>query len=109
VTESLTQAANKQLGDGYSMTSDPQTSILDASRKGSALTLHVKGVTTMAYQFSQGQLQTIKSKIAGMNKAQAQVWLAHQPGIRAVSIDVSEDGATLPQDTNSIHCTLLSA
>ena len=106
VTQSLTAAARRQLGDGYVLTGDPRITVTDAYASGSALRLDVKAQATMAYQFGQGQLQAIRSRIAGMDKAQATAWLARQRGVRAVSIDVSA-GTALPQDVSAIRCTLL--
>lgn len=106
-TRILTAAANEQLGDGYTVTGDPHVTVTSASARESLLRLTVKVQGTMAYQFSQAQLQTIKSHIAGMDKADAAAWLARQRGVKAASIDVSGPGATLPQDTSVIRCAVL--
>lgn len=107
-TRILAAAATQQLGNGYVVTGNPQVTVTGTSASGSLLRLALKTQGTMAYQFSQEQLQAIKHHITGMDKADAAAWLTHQRGVKAVSIDVSA-GATLPQDTNAIRCTLLYA
>ncbi len=107
-THILTAAVRQQLGDGYTATGDPQVTITGASASGSLLRLAIKAQGTMAYQFGQAQLQSIKNHIAGMDKAEVAAWLARQPGVKAVSIDVST-GTTLPQTPDAIRCTLLYA
>lgn len=107
-THMLTAAANEQLGEGYIVTGDPHVTVIGASVSGSLLRLTVKAQGAMAYQLGQGELQSIKNHIAGMDKADAAAWIARQPGIKAVSIDVSA-GGSLPSDTNAIRCTLLYA
>ena len=103
----LTQATQAQLGDGYSMATDPVITVEKSRMQGNLLTLLVKGQAAMAYQF-QEQLQRIKQHLAGMSKAQATAWLAHLPGVGSVSIDINgTDTTTLPRDTSAIHCTIL--
>ena len=108
VMQSLTVAAGRQLGDGYVLIGDPRITVTGASANGTMLRLDVKAQATMAYRFGQGQLQAIRSRIAGMDKAEAAAWLARQRGVKAVSIEVS-GGASLPQDVSAIRCILLYA
>jgi hypothetical protein len=105
--QGLTIAASQQLGSGYVLTGDPHVIVTGASANGGMLRLTLRAQGTMAYQFGQEQLQAIRSRIAGMDKTQAAAWLARQKGVKAVSIAVSGIGATLPQDTSAIRCTLL--
>src|SRR5450755_983649 len=105
--QGLTIAARQQLGSGYVLTGDPHVTVTGASANGSLLRLTLRVQGTMAYQFGQEQLQAMRSRIAGMDKTQAAAWLARQKGVKAVSIEVSGIGASLPQETNAIRCTLL--
>ncbi len=106
--ERLSQQAH-QLGDGYILSSEPQSSILVTSRISTTLSIEVKGQAQVAYQFSQRELAAITRTIAGMPKAQATAWVAQQPGVQAVSIEMTGNGTTLPQEAGAIRCTLLSA
>jgi hypothetical protein len=106
-TQGLAIAASQQLGNGYVLTGDPHVTVTGASTNGGMLRLTLRVQGTMAYQFGQEQLQAMRSRIAGMDKTQAAAWLVRQKGVKAVSIEVSGIGATLPQDTNAIRCTLL--
>jgi hypothetical protein len=110
VTHDLEQQARTQLGDGYAITGDPHMTVTQSQSQGTALTLQVKGQASFAYQF-QGRLQALKQQIAGMSKQEATAFLTQQPGVSAVSLDISSpigtNTATIPQDTSAIHITVL--
>jgi hypothetical protein len=110
VTHDVEQQAHTQLGDGYAMTGDPHVTVTQSRSQGSMLTLQIKGQATFAYQF-QGRLQVLKQQIGGMSKQEATAFLTQQPGVSAVSLDISSplgtNTATIPQDTNAIHITVL--
>jgi hypothetical protein len=110
VTHDLEQQAHTELGDGYAITGDPHVSITQSRSQGSMLTLQVKGQASFAYQF-QGRLQALKQQIAGKSKQEATAFLTQQPGVSAVSLDISSplgtNTATIPQNTSAIHITVL--
>jgi hypothetical protein len=110
VTHDLEQQAHTQLGDGYAITGDPHVTVTQSRSQGSMLTLQIKGQASFAYQF-QGRLQALKQQIAGMSKQEATAFLTQQPGVSAVSLDISSpigtNTATIPQDSNAIHITVL--
>jgi hypothetical protein len=98
------QQAIKQLGTGYGLIGNLQTSITKAmvnTRQGTA-TLQVKISSTWVYQFSQTRQDQMKLKIRGKSKDEAIVLLLHMPGAQTVSIS-TKNGSTIPTDIQSIH------
>jgi hypothetical protein len=110
VTHDLKAQARAELGDGYAMTGDPHITVMQSRSQGTTLTLQAKGQASFAYQF-QGRLQVLKQQIAGKSKQDAIAFLTQQPGVSAVSLDISTplgtSTATIPQDVNAIHITVL--
>jgi uncharacterized protein YgiM (DUF1202 family) len=102
--QKTTQQAAKQLGEGYSLVGDFQTSIAQAmlnTRQGTG-TLQVKASSTWVYQFSQAQQDQIKLLIRSKSKHEAIALLLHMPGVQTVSIS-TKNGTTIPTDIQRIH------
>jgi Baseplate J-like protein len=102
--QKTTQQAAKQLGEGYRLVGDFQTSIAQAmlnTRQGTA-TLQVKISSTWVYQFSQAQQDQIKLMIRGKSKDEAITLLLHMPGVQTVSIS-TKNGNVIPTDVQRIH------
>jgi hypothetical protein len=100
----MTQQATKQLGTGYSLVSDLQTSVTQATintRQGAA-TLQVKVSSTWMYQFSQAQQDQIKLTIRGKSKDEATALLLQMPGVQTVTISM-KNGNAIPTDIQRIH------
>jgi baseplate J-like protein len=102
--QTMAQQATKQLGNGYGLVGDLQTSITRATmnaHRGTA-TLQVKISSTWVYQFSQAQQDQIKLTIRGKSKDEAIALLLHTPGVQTVSIS-TKNGTTIPTDMQRIH------
>ena len=102
--QAMTQQATGQLGDGYGLVGDIQTSVTKATlnaHQGTA-TLQVKVISTWTYQFSQAQQAQIKLAIRGKSKEEAITLLLHMPGVQTVSISTG-NGDAIPTDVQRIH------
>ena len=102
--QTMAQQATKQLGTGYSLVGDLQTSITRAminTRQGTA-TFQVKVSSIWMYQFSQAQQDQMKLLIRGKSKDEAIALLLHTPGVQTVSIS-TKNGTTIPTDIQRIH------
>ncbi len=98
------QAATKQLGADYSLTSDVQVSIIQSTvkdQKQGAITLQVKGAGVWFYRLRRQQLEQFKSMIAGKSIVQAKAVLLHTVGVNAVSLSI-KNGTAVPADKNRI-------
>jgi hypothetical protein len=102
--QTMIQQAIKQVGNGYSLIGDLQTSITRATMntRQETMILQVKVISTWMYQFSQMQQDKIKLAIRGKSKEEATALLLHMPGIQTVSIRISNSNA-LPTDVQHIH------
>ena len=101
VTQQNTRASAKQLGTGYQLASDVQTSIAPASvmmQKG-YMTFAVKSVGSWNYALSDASLRRLARDIAGKSKQQATAYLLQQRGIAQVSIQVG----ALPRNPDKIR------
>jgi hypothetical protein len=106
ITEDMTQAATRQLGEGYIQVGAIQSRITQVRSADHAFLLQVKCTASYAYQFTQAQQQQIKALIAGKTKTQAIIALLQIPEIQSVSLSLSH-GDQLPTDTGRIHLTFL--
>jgi hypothetical protein len=104
----MTQQAVKQLGEGYGLVGDFQTSITKATMntRQRMVTLQVKVSSTWMYQFSQAQLNQMKLAILGKSKEEATTLLLQMPGIQTVSISI-KNGNAIPTDIQHIHLNLV--
>ncbi len=100
----ITQQAIKQVGTGYGLVGDLQTSIAKAmvNTRQATATLQVKVSSTWVYQFSQAQQDQVKLRIRGKSKDEAIALLLHMPGVQTVSIS-TKNGTTIPTDMQRIH------
>ncbi len=100
----ITQQAIKQVGTGYGLVGDLQTSIAKAmvNTCQATATLQVKVSSTWVYQFSQAQQDQVKLRIRGKSKDEAIALLLHMPGVQTVSIS-TKNGTTIPTDMQRIH------
>lgn len=98
------QAKNEHL-DHYRLLTEHST--IQSVEQGSApgeYTLSVQNIGTWAYQFSQTELLTIASHIAGKSHQDATNMVLHTSGVQQVLFSI--DG-TLPTDTHKIHFLFL--
>lgn len=102
--QEITQQATRQLGTGYGLVGDLQTSITKAmvNTRQATATFQVKVSSTWVYQFSQGQQDQMKLLIRGKSKDEAIALLLHMPGVQTVSIS-TKNGTTIPMDIQRIH------
>jgi hypothetical protein len=104
----LTQEATQRQGDGYHLTGDIQTTVIQTAPKGQGtVDLQVKSTGTWVYQFTPEQLADLKTVIAGKSKAQATSALLQVSGVQSVSLSI-KNGSTLPTDTSHIQIALLA-
>ncbi|MBV9690992.1 MAG: hypothetical protein JO202_14940 [Ktedonobacteraceae bacterium] len=109
LTDRTTQQATAQLGAGYVLTGEVQTSILHSSVKDAqrgVVTLEVKGAGLWTYQFANAQLDQMKQQLVGTSKAEATVRLLHTPGVRSVSVSLG-DTSTLPGDVQALRMVVV--
>ncbi|MBV9705787.1 MAG: hypothetical protein JO125_00065 [Chloroflexi bacterium] len=109
LTQSTTQQATTQLGVGYALTGELETSILHSSIQDAqrgVVTLEVKGAGLWTYQFTNAQLDQMKQVIAGKSKAQATALLLHTPGVRSVSVSLAGT-STLPRDMQALRMVVV--
>jgi hypothetical protein len=106
--QQLTQEAAQRQGDGYHLTGDIQTSILQTIPKGhGTVALQIRSAGTWVYQFTPEQLSHLKAIVAGKSKAQATSALLQVPGVQSVSVSL-KNGSTLPTDRGHIQLALLA-
>ncbi|HEY6411338.1 MAG TPA: baseplate J/gp47 family protein [Ktedonobacteraceae bacterium] len=115
VLEAVTQEALMELGAGYSLTGAVQVTGVTMNpspvkdQQHESLVLHVRGMGTWAYQFSDTQLHEMAQLIAGKSREQATNLLLAQPGVSQVAMTVSGVQQTdLPADAGQIHLLVLS-
>ncbi len=107
ITQIVSQQAIKQLGEGYTLSGDIQVAINKTTLKDhGAVDLEVKGVGTWAYQFSQEQLEHLKTMIVGKSETQAKAIILQVPGTRTVSLTF-KNTTSISTDTKNIHCVLI--
>mgnify|MGYP001332727395 CR=1 FL=1 len=108
IAQIANQEAKKQLGDGYCLTGEVQSSVTQATPKDhGTFDLQVKIVGIWAYQFTQERQEHIKTLLAGKSKAQAIKALLHISGVQSVSIAIKNNGIILPTDSADIHLVFL--
>ncbi len=91
--QEITQQATEQVGTGYGLVGDLQTSTTK---------VQVKTSSTWVYQFSQAQQDQMKLTIRGKSKDEAITLLLHTPGVQTVSIS-TKHGNAIPTDIQRIH------
>jgi len=70
-----------------------------------AITVAVKG--TFVYQFSRGELEHMKLRIAGLGKRQAYQALHSFPGVAAAMIDGISTKSSVPTDSARVSICVL--
>ncbi len=113
VTAIASQQATQRLGTGYTPSGDVKTTIIKSSvadqRRGT-VTFQVQGAGAWVYQFSQQQLESMATAIAGKNKSQAARMLLQTSGVHTVSLTTTGRGTTtLPTDPRAIHFLIAQA
>ncbi len=108
VTQLLTAQATMKLGAGYSILSNPQITVTQAT-PARQVTLSFTSVSTWVYALSSAQQQHLKAIIAGKNTQQALQLLSSFPGIEKVSLQFSGfgDDTRIPINLNNIHLMLI--
>jgi hypothetical protein len=107
LTERMNRQALAQLGTGYILVGNVQTSLLQTqathSTQGIAR-VQVTGEGTWVYQFTQAQVEHLATLIAGKTVAQATSLLLQETGVQTVSFVVTgHDTAMLPINPQDIH------
>src|SRR5581483_626519 len=83
------EAAHTAYGNGYSQAGALQTTIQNVHSTDHGVDLAVQSTGVWVYQFSQSDMQQIKTRIAGKTKAEATRLLLQTKGIQSVSITLS--------------------
>jgi hypothetical protein len=106
VTQAVTAAAMQHLGANYMLEGNVQVTVLHVTSTtgphGGVL-MQVKGTGMWAYRFTDAQLHTLATRIAGKSREQATSLLLDTPGVSQVVMNVSGGTATLPTDPARIH------
>ena len=102
--QEITQQATEQVGTGYGLVGDLQTSTTKVmvNTRQATVTLQVKTSSTWVYQFSQAQQDQMKLTIRGKSKDEAIALLLRMPGVQTASIS-THNGTTIPTDMQRIH------
>lgn len=106
VAQTATQEAMKQLGNGYTVSGMPTTTITQATPKGgNDIVLQMNNASYWRYQLTDQQERQLITQIAGKSRSAATDLLLHSPGIESVAIDAT----TLPTDTQHIRVMVVYA
>jgi hypothetical protein len=103
----INEEAIRRLGEGYSLSGDIQATITRTMpKKDGAVEMMVHYEGTWVYQFTQEQLQRIKTIIVGKSKQEAITLLLATSGIQTVAVTF-KNGNTFPTDPEKIHVVVL--
>jgi hypothetical protein len=102
--------ASKALGNNYRMLNTPQLTVtlpVQQPQQQGAITVQVKSTSTWAYHFSEAQLTSMRTSIAGMRTQTASTWLLHLTGVQQATFSSNNGSDVLPQDAGRIHIDVL--
>jgi hypothetical protein len=103
----FSQNVAKQL-PGYSVTGELEISKIGVTSNKQQLSCSVQVNGNCQYLFIQNNLHQIQELVKGKSKDEALVLLLHYPGIQSVGISLSGFIATLPNDPENIHTSIVS-
>ena len=106
----LSERAQALFGPNYTLTGDIKTGITHIAtdvKHGTLITVVASGLWT--YQFSSTRANQLARLITGKDKQDAQSILTNQKGVQSVSINISNNDSTLPNDANVINITYITA
>jgi len=96
--------AQTLFGPNYALTGDIKAQITHVAtdvKQGTLITVAASGLWT--YQFSSARANQLARLITGKDKQDAQSILSDQKGVQSVSINISNNDSTMPNDANSIN------
>ncbi|MGZ3626100.1 MAG: hypothetical protein ACXVDN_00330, partial [Ktedonobacteraceae bacterium] len=96
--------AQALFGPNYTLTGDIKTEITYIAtdlKHGTLVTVVASGL--WAYQFSSTRANQLARLITGKDKQDAQAILTDQKGVQSVSINISNNDNTMPNDANAIN------
>lgn len=105
----LNTRAQALFGPNYVLTSGINAGITHVAtdvKQGTLITVVASGLWT--YQFSSARVNQLARLITGKDKQDAQSILSNQKGVQSVSISISNNDSTLPNDANSINIAYVS-
>ena len=105
----LNERAQALFGPNYTLTGDIKTEITHIAtdvKHGTLITVVASGLWT--YQFSSTRANQLARLITGKDKQDAQSILTDQKGVQSVSINISNNDNTLPNDANSINIAYIT-
>jgi serine/threonine protein kinase len=105
----LNARAQALFGPNYALTGDITAEITHIAtdvKQGTLVTVVASGLWT--YQFSSARVNQLVRLITGKDKQDAQSILSNQKGVQSVSISISNNDSTMPNDANSINIAYVS-
>ena len=105
----LNERAQALFGPNYTLTGGIKTEITHIAtdvKHGTLITVVASGLWT--YQFSSTRANQLARLITGKDKQDAQSILTDQKGVQSVSINISNNDNTLPNDANSINIAYIT-
>ncbi len=105
----LNERAQALFGPNYTLTGGIKTEITHIAtdvKHGTLITVVASGLWT--YQFSSTRVNQLARLITGKDKQDAQSILTDQKGVQSVSINISNNDNTLPNDANSINIAYIT-
>ena len=106
-TQIVSQAATKELGEGYTLVGEVQATTNSTMTKGhGVIDLSITIAGTWAYRFTQAEREQIKMMLVGKSRAEAITALLHMPGIQSASVSI-EHGDTVPSESTQVQVIIL--
>ena len=106
--QAVEQEATAQSGTGYSLQGTVQARVIQVRTNAQGtIDVQVQARGMLVAQIRQEQQQHLKAMIAGKSKVQAIALLLGTPGIKTVSVTLSNNGTVLPADVSQIHLAFL--
>src|SRR5579883_551248 len=106
--QAVEQEATAQSGTGYSLQGTVQARVIQVrTHMQGTIDVQVQARGMLVAQIRQEQQQHLKAMIAGKSKVQAIALLLGTPGIKTVSVTLSNNGTVLPADVSQIHLAFL--
>jgi hypothetical protein len=105
----LNTRAQALFGPNYLLTGGINAGITHVAtdvKQGTLVTVVASGLWT--YQFSSARVNQLARLITGKDKQDAQSILSDQKGVQSVSISISNNDSTMPNDANSINIAYIS-
>ena len=100
----LNERAQALFGPNYALTGDIKAGITHVAtdvKQSTLITVVASGLWT--YQFSSARADQLARLITGKDKQDAQSTLSNQKGVQSVSINISNNDNTMPNNASSIN------